>query len=301
VGYLRQRFGFSERRACALVAAPRATVRYQARRRRDDGPLRRRLHELAGERPRFGYRRLHALLRREGSVANHKRIERLYRLDGLAVRRRGRKRAARPARGRPDAPRLPNQQWALDFLSDTLASGRRIRVLAVVDVCTREALAIEVDTSLPGERVARVLTRIVAERGLPTQIVLDNGPELTGKALDRWAYERGVDLRFIDPGKPVQNAVCESFNGRFRDECLSQHHFPTLARARVEIETWRVHFNCERPHSSLDARTPKEFGDLVRCKVPPSAGAAAAPLDRDLVRRAHQRESCHVENRMEIN
>jgi putative transposase len=275
VGYLRQRFAFSERRACNLVAVPRSTARYRARRRRDDGPLRQRLHELAGERPRFGYRRLHVLLRREGIVVNHKRIERLYRLDDLAVRRRGRKRVARPARGRPDLPRLPNQQWALDFLSDTLASGRRIRLLAVVDVCTREALAIEVDTSLPGERVARVLTRIVAERGLPAQIVLDNGPELTGKALDQWAYRHGVELRFIDPGKPIQNAVCESFNGRFRDECLNEHWFLGVADARRIVEAWRHDYNHHRPHSALGYQAPAAVrADLSRAAttLPTSTG-----------------------------
>jgi len=275
VGYLRQHFAFSERHACTLVAVPRSTVRYRARRRRDDGPLRRRLHELAGERPRFGYRRLHVLLRREGIVVNHKRIERLYRLDDLAVRRRGRKRVARPARGRPDRPRLPNQQWALDFLSDTLASGRRIRLLAVVDVCTREALAIEVDTSLPGERVARVLTRIVAERGLPTQIVLDNGPELTGKALDQWASRHGVELRFIDPGKPIQNAVCESFNGRFRDECLNEHWFLGVADARRIVEAWRHDYNHHRPHSALGYQAPAAVrADLNRAAttLPVSTG-----------------------------
>lgn len=275
MSYLRQHFAFSERHACILVAVPRSTVRYQAQRRRDDSPLRRRLHELAGERPRFGYRRLHVLLRREGIVVNHKRIERLYRLDELAVRRRGRKRVARLERGRPGVPRLPNQQWALDFLSDTLASGRRIRLLAVVDVCTREALAIEVDTSLPGERVARVLTRIGAERGLPTQIVLDNGPELTGKALDQWAYQHGVDLRFIDPGKPIQNAVCESFNGRFRDECLNEHWFLGVADARRIVEAWRHDYNHQRPHSALGYRVPAAVrADLSRAAttLPASTG-----------------------------
>lgn len=256
VDYLRQRFGFSERHACVLVAVPRSTVRYRARRRADDGPLRRRLHELAGERPRFGDRRLHALLRREGVVVNHKRVERLYRADGLAVRRRGRKRVARRERGRPPMPGRPNQQWALDFLSDTLASGRRIRLLTVVDACTREALAIAVDTSLPGARVARVLARLAAERGLPSQIVLDNGPELTGKALDQWAYQHAVELRFIDPGKPIQNAVCESFNGRFRDECLNEHWFLGLSDARRIIEAWRRDYNQERPHSALGYQTP---------------------------------------------
>jgi len=256
---VRQRFAFSERRACALVGVGRATVRYRPRERPDAGPLRRRLLALAGERPRFGYRRLHALLRREGVVVNHKRIERLYREDGLAVRRRGRKRVARAGRGRPVPPGRPNEQWALDVLGDALASGRRVRALAVIDAYTREALAIEVDTSLPGERVVRVLERIAAARGVPEQIVLDNGPELTGRALDQWADRHGVRLRFIDPGKPIQNAFCESFNGRFRDECLNEHWFLGLADARRIIEAWRADYNHHRPHSSLGYRSPTAY------------------------------------------
>ncbi len=248
----------SERRACRLVGIDRATARYRGRPRDGEAALRRRLHELAGEWPRFGYRRLHALLRREGVVVNHKRVERLYRAVGLAVRRQGRKRVARVDRGRPSALRRPNQQWALDFLSDPLATGRRIRVLAVIDAWTREAVAIEVDTSLPGERVARVLERAVDQRGCPEELVLDNGPELTGRALDEWAHRRGVRLRFIDPGKPVQNAFCESFNGRLRDECLNGHWFVDLPDARRLIEAWRQDYNRGRPHGSLGYRTPEE-------------------------------------------
>jgi len=259
VGWLRTRCGVSERRACALVGVGRSTARYRPRPRGDDAALRRRLLALAGERPRFGYRRLHALLRREGVVVNHKRIERLYRADGLAVRRRGRKRTARADRGRPAPPNRPNEQWALDFLSDALASGRRVRVLAVIDPYTREALALEVDTSLPGERVGRVLERIAAERGVPEQLVLDNGPELTGRALDQWADRRGVRLRFIDPGKPIQNAFCESFNGRFRDECRNEHWFLGLADARCIVEAWRADYNYHRPHSALGYQPPAAY------------------------------------------
>ena len=258
--YVQQRFGFSERRTCRLIGLGRSTARYRARARGDDAGLRRRLGELARERPRFGYRRLHALLRREGIVVNHKRIERLYRLDGLAIRRRGRKRVA-IKRGRPPGPSRPNEQWALDFLSDALASGRRIRLLTVIDTFTREALAIEVDTSLPGVRVARVLERVAALRGCPATIVLDNGPELTGRALDRWAHERGVALRFIDPGKPIQNAYTESFNGRFRDECLDEHWFLGLSDARQIVEEWRRDYNQRRPHSALGYATPAEVAE----------------------------------------
>jgi putative transposase len=258
VARVRARFGLSERRACRLVGIGRATLRYE-RRRGEDEPLRRRLRELAAERPRFGYRRLHALLRREGIVVNHKRVERLYREEGLAVRRRTRKRVARGGRGRPALPGRPNQQWGVDFVSDAFAWGRRFRLFTVVDVFTREALAIEVDTSLPGARVVRVLERLAAERGAPGEIVLDNGPELAGKALDQWAYERGVRLRFIEPGKPVQNAFVESFHGRLRDECLDRHWFLGLADARHTVEAWRRDYNRERPHSALGYRPPEEF------------------------------------------
>jgi putative transposase len=199
---------------------------------------------------------LQVLLQREGIIVNHKRLERLYRVDGLAVRRRTRKRVAGGGRGRPVGPSRPNEQWALDFVSDALASGRRIRALAIIDTYTREALAIEVDTSLPGMRVVHVLERIIATRGCPGTIVLDNGPELTSKVLDQWAHERGVHLRFIDPGKPIQNAYTESFNGRFRDECLNEHWFLGLRDARQIVEEWRQDYNHQRPHSALGYATP---------------------------------------------
>jgi len=252
-------YGLSERRACRLVGIGRSTLRYRSRPRPEEESLRRRLRELAAERPRFGYRRLHVLLRREGVIVNHKRIERLYREEGLAVRRRTRKRVARDGRGRAAGPGRPNQQWGVDFISDALAWGRRIRLFTVVDVFTREALAIEVDTSLPGGRVVRVLERLAAERGAPDEIVLDNGPELAGKVLDQWAYERGVGLRFIEPGKPIQNAFVESFQGRLRDECLDRHWFVGLNDARQTIEVWRQDYNRARPHSALGYRPPEEF------------------------------------------
>lgn len=232
-------------------------VRYQAR-WRDDQTIRNRLQELAVDRPRFGYRRLHVLLRREGERINHKRVYRLYRAAGLAVRRQPRKRVARSRVERPTIGAMPNASWTLDFMSDALGRGRRIRVLSVLDTCTREALAIEVNTSLPSAVVVRVLERVISERGQPAELVMDNGPELTSRRLDQWAYEREIQLRFIEPGKPVQNAVMESFNGRLRDECLNQHWFMSLADARQIIEAWRVDYNHVRPHSSLGYRTPKE-------------------------------------------
>ena len=258
-GWVREHYGVSERRACALVGLDRATARYRARHRDDEAPVRQRLRDLAAERPRFGYRRLHVLLRREGVLVNHKRVARLYREEGLAVRRRGRKRVARGDRGRPAEPTRPDQLWGLDFVSDALSGGRRLRLLGVLDLFTREALAIEVDVSLPGARVVAVLERLATERRLPEEIVLDNGPELAGKALDQWAAAREVRLRFIDPGKPIQNAFVESFNGRLRDECLDQHWFPSLADARRTVEAWRIDYNRERPHSALGYRAPEAY------------------------------------------
>lgn len=257
--YLRERFAVSERQACGLVGIGRSTLRYQ-RRPPEERALRQRLRELAGERRRFGYRRLHVLLRREGWRVNHKRVERLYRAEGLSVRRRRRKRVALTVREPLWTPTAPNQRWSLDFLSDTLAWGRRIRVLAVLDTFTRESLAIEVDTSLPSVRVIWILEQIITERGQPAEILLDNGPELTSRLFDQWAYDRRIRLRFIAPGKPVQNAHIESFNGRFRDECLNEHWFVSLADARRTIEAWRLDYNRQRPHSALGYQTPDEFG-----------------------------------------
>lgn len=257
VRQLQVRFAVSERRAAQLVGISRTTVRYQQR-TRDDTSIRERLHALAIERPRFGYRRLHVLLRRDGILINHKRVYRLYRAAGLTVRRRMRKRVARSRVDRPSMGLVPNASWTLDFMSDALGWGRRIRVLSVLDTCTREALAIEVNTSLPSAAVIQVLERVIGDRGQPQDIVMDNGPELTSRRLDQWADERGICLRFIEPGKPTQNAVMESFNGRLRDECLNQHWFTTLADARQRIEDWRIDYNEIRPHSSLGYQTPKE-------------------------------------------
>jgi putative transposase len=259
VQHAQECFDLSQRRACRLVGCGRSTIRYQRRSRGADAALRARLRDLAAQRPRFGYRRLHVLLHREGIVVNHKRIERLYREEGLAVRRQTRKSLTRVLRGRPPAPQRANEQWALDFLHDALASGRTIRLLSVIDVFTREALALEVDTSLPGSRVVRVLERLAGERPLPTQLVLDNGPELISRALEQWAHEQGVTLHFIDPGKPIQNAHCESFHSRLRDECLNEHWFLGVGDASRIVEAWRHDYNAERPHSGLDYRTPEEF------------------------------------------
>lgn len=232
------------------------------------------LRRLAAQRPRFGYRRLCVLLRRQGVRINHKRVHRLYRLEGLSLRRRGRKRR----RGRVGRL-LPavgiNQRWSMDFVSDSLAAGTRFRALTIVDEASRYSPAVEVDTSLSGLRVARVLERATQEHGLPETIVVDNGPEFISKALDRWAYERGVKLHFIQPGKPTQNAYVESFNGKLRDECLNENWFTSLADAREKIETWRRDYNTIRPHSSLNDLTPEEFVKTEgRAFSPPSTTRA---------------------------
>jgi putative transposase len=216
------------------------------------------LQTLATLRPRWGYRRLYRLLRREGNVANKKLVQRVYREEGLTVRRRPRKRVAVPRTPLP-APTTADEQWSMDFVSDALGDGRKFRALTIVDNLTRESPAIEVDTSLPGERVVRVLDALADTGRLPKAIVCDNGPEFRGEALDQWADRRGVALQFIQPGKPIQNAFAESFNGRLRDECLNESWFVSLADARQTIEAWRIDYNVARPHSGLADRTPEEF------------------------------------------
>jgi putative transposase len=243
VDFLRETFTFSERHACRLVGLLRSTYRYAVQTDVQGTRLRARLRELAAERPRYGYRRLCDLLRLGGEVVNHKRIHRLYRLEGLQVRRRRRKRVAATQRKPLPVAVRPDQEWSMDFTADTLGDGRAFRTLNIVDDCTRECLAIEVDTSLPGQRVTRVLDAISSRRAYPKRLVMDNGPEFTGRALDRWAYEHHVELHFIRPGKPVENAYAESFNGKFRDECLNEHWFGGLVDARRTIEACRTVLN----------------------------------------------------------
>jgi putative transposase len=217
------------------------------------------LKELAAKRMRFGYRRLTAMLVREGMQANHKRVYRLYREEGLAMRIRQRRRIRWSGVVASPAASKANQRWSMDFVSDCVSTGTVIRMLTVVDDCTRECPVIEVDTSLGGLRVRRVLDRIASARGLPEAIVVDNGPEFRGRALAAWSEERGVRLEFIQPGKPVQNAFVESFNGRLRDECLNANWFTSLNDAKRKIETWRRDYNEQRPHSSLEYMPPAEF------------------------------------------
>jgi len=249
----------SERHACRLVGMARSTHRYRLRRGERDASLRSRLKELAAKRMRFGYRRLTAMLVREGMAANHKHVYRLYREEGLAMRIRVRRRIGWSGQVTNPAASRPNQRWAIDFMSDCVSGGRVIRMLTIVDGCTRECPAIEVDTSLGGLRVRRVLDRVGGERGWPEAIVLDNGPEFRGRALAAWSEQRGVRLEFIQPGKPVQNAYAESFNGRLRDECLNANGFTSVSDARRKIELWRQDYNQERPHSSLNYLSPAEF------------------------------------------
>lgn len=248
----------SERRACRFTGFARSSQRYRSR-RPPDTELRARLHELAARRRRWGYRQLYRVLRREGRRINRKRVQRLYQEEGLQVRRRKRKRRTTVPRSPFPVPTRPNERWSMDFVRDTLGDGRVFRAFTVVDDCTRECPAIEVDFSLSGERVTQVLNRLARTRGLPRAIVCDNGPEFAGQTLDEWADHHGLVLDFIEPGKPVQNAFVESFNGTFREECLNENWFVSLEDARQIIEAWRVDYEDARPHSSLGDRTPREF------------------------------------------
>jgi putative transposase len=251
-------FRVSARRACGLVGCDRGTFYYRAR-RRDVAPLRMRLRELAAARPRFGYRRLHILLRREGWRIKAKKTYRLYREEGLGVRVKRRKKRASQLRVVPVAPTRPNERWAMDFMADRLDDGRRIRILTIEDVFTRECLAVEVDTSLISARVVAVLDRLVQARGAPAVISVDNGSEFYSRTTDSWAYRQGVRLDFSRPGKPMDNPFIESFNGRLRDEHLNTELFFSVADAQAKLLEWQRDYNEVRPHSSLGQIPPREF------------------------------------------
>ena len=256
IGQVQEEYAFSQRRACGLLLVAVLSCRYHSK--RSDEDLRLQLVELAREKPRFGYLRPHVLLGREGEQVNHNRVHRIYREAGLALRRKKRKHCVRlsmPLGIYTEA----NQEWALDFVYDAVASGRSIRVLNVIDAYTRESLAMEVDTSFAGLRVTRVLDRIIAERGLPRAIRCDNGPELTSRHFLAWALDRKIDLVHIQPGKPTQNAYVESFNSKQREECLRVSWFQNLFEARRIIANWQRDYNERRPHSSLNYMTPEEF------------------------------------------
>jgi putative transposase len=260
VARLKEQYGISQARACRLVGLNRSSMNYKVR-RPDDSALSKRLHELATERRRFGYRRLGWMLEREGYVINHKKLYRIYREEKLMVRRRGHRKRAIGARAPLAVPRAINQRWSVDFVADALSDGRRFRIFCVVDDFTRECLASVVDSSIGGQRVIRELEQLAIKRGMPKTIVSDNGSELTSAAVLRWSTGR-LEWHYIAPGKPTQNAFVESFNSRLRDECLNEHAFLNLAEAREIIEAWRRDYNHLRPHSSLAARTPAEFAQI---------------------------------------
>ncbi len=269
VAHLCSVHGVSQRRACRAIGAERTSIRYRHR-RVDDGAMRSRLRELAAVRRRFGWRRLHVLLSREGVHVNHKKLRRLYKR--LQVRRRGGRKRALGTRAPMVLPQGPNQRWSLDFVSDTLTDGRRFRILAMVDDYTREYLCLVADTSLSGLRVVRELDALIARRGRPLGCVSDNGTELTSMAILRWSQTSGVDWHYIAPGKPTQNAFIESFNGRLRDELLNETLFTSLAHARAALEEWRRDYNTERPHSALGNLTPVAYA-ARNASVPQQPGA----------------------------
>ena len=275
VGWLVDARVTSLRRACRVLDLSTATWRYQRCGRVDNRELLARLQAHAAVRPRYGYRRLHTLVAREGIVANHKRVHRVYRDAGLQVRRRRRKRLTRGERVPLPTPSRRGERWSMDFMADTLADGRGFRTLNIVDDFTRECVAIEVDRSLPSARVVRVLERLAATIGLPRVIVSDNGPEFAGRTLDAWAYRQGIELRFIRPGKPIENAYVESFNGKFRDECLNEHWFLNIAEAQQIIEAWRIDYNTVRPHRSLGQLTPAAYA-AAACAGPAAGWGACS-------------------------
>jgi len=258
VGYLQETFSISQRRACLLSSLSRKAARRPPLRPARDGPVVRRLKQLGERYPRYGYLMLHALLRREGLVENRKRTYRLYCELGMQVRTKRRKKLVR-SRVPLDVPLRVNDRWSLDFVHDQLAGGRRIRILNVVDDYSRLCIGQLVDTSISGGRMARYLDLLIESRGKPKRIVMDNGPEMTSKAMFMWSQHRSVRLHYIQPGKPTQNAFVESFNARFRDGCLNQQWFTDLADARTIIDRWRQDYNEVRPHSSLGYRTPAVF------------------------------------------
>jgi putative transposase len=290
VAHLQALLDVSERRACRVVGADRTVVRYQLR-RDDDGALREKLRDLAHQRCRFGYRRLHILLRRDGIMINRKKTQRLYREEGLTVRRqKGRKRAL-GARAPAPVLALPNQRWSLDFVHDQMITGRRFRVLNVVDDVTRECLAAVPDTSISGKRVVRELTDLIAVRGKPGMIVSDNGTELTSNAVLEWCGDAKIKWHYTTPGKPTQNAFVESFNGRMRDECLNETLFTSLAHAREKIAIWADDYNTGRPHSSLGYATPAAFAADLKKQGAASLRIAGGYATQPLASPAHVRNN----------
>lgn len=258
VAFLQVGFRVSERRACRVIGYRRSSYRYRSR-AQDQSLLRRRIREIAAVRIRYGYRRIHTLLRREGWRINIKRVYRLYRLDGLSLRLKSRKKRVSAPRAILALPQAPNEQWSMDFMSDRLYDGRRFRVLTLVDNMSRESPALVVDQSLTGARVVALLERLASGWGLPKVIQVDNGPEFSSRTLDDWAHRHGVRLAFSRPGTPTDNPYIEAFNGRLRAECLDLHWFASLEEARQLIEAWRIDYNHVRPHTALDNQTPAAY------------------------------------------
>jgi len=274
VAHLRAVMGLSERRACNIVDADRKMVRYRSC-RPPDLALRTQLRDLANERRRFGYRRLFVLLRRDGEPSGINRIYRLYREEGLTVRKRRARRRAVGTRAPILVEAKANARWSLDFVHDQLACGRRFRILNVVDDVTRECLAAIPDTSISGRRVARELTGLIERRGKPDMIVSDHGTEFTSNAMLAWAQENRVTWHFIAPGKPMQNGFCESFNGRMRDELLNESLFFGLNHARIRIAAWADDYNLRRPHSALGYIPPAAYA----AKLTTAAQSRAKPAE----------------------
>jgi len=259
VAHLCEEHDVSQRRACDVLDVDRSTVRYRSV-RPDDAKLRKAIRDVARERRRFGYRRIGVMLERQGITMNHKKLRRLYREEKLQVRKRGGRKRALGTRRPMVLPSRVNERWSLDFVSDAFTDGRRFRVLAVIDDYSRECLALVADTSLSGGRVARELDVIIKRRGCkPTTIVSDNGTEFTSMAILKWCQDTKVGWHYIAPGKPMQNGFVESFNGSFRDECLNETLFSSLAGARRHIRLWKEDYNVIRPHSSLGNLTPREY------------------------------------------
>jgi putative transposase len=259
VSWARDAYRVSERRACVALRVHRALVRYRSV-KPDDAPVRRRLHELARDRPSFGLKRMHTMLRRDGLAINHEKVHRLYVEEGSQLKARRRRRRASTERQPRAVVSGPNERWAMDVMHDVLATGQSARVFTLVDVYSRECVVLEVSRSFSGADVARLLSDAGERRGaLPGVIQCDNGTEFTSKALDHWAYWNRVQLDFSRPGKPVDNSVCEASNGSLRRECLSRHWFASLAEARAELSTWAADYNNHRPHTSLGHQSPVQF------------------------------------------
>ena len=261
---IRKGWQLSERRACAILTVNRRAVRYRPMRASIDAALRLRIKELAAARVRYGQRRIYVLLRREGWHVNIKRVARIYRAEGLSIRTKTpRRRRAAVVREQPPLLTAPNQSWAMDFMHDVLADGSKIRLLTIVDMFSRESIALEVDYGFKSPQVVEILQRAVAQRGAPERIHCDNGPAFVSLNLDQWAYWSRVKLAFSRPGRPSDNAFCESFNNRVRQELLNPHWFTSLEDARLRAAEWRIDYNTIHPHSSLGDLAPEEFARRI--------------------------------------